>query len=752
MISLFQRSGLVFNIHALAPFFTAVATLVLGLIVVIREKGSRVSFLYFSSALAPSAWMFSAAIALFMPSEQSAYHWMKFANAAVSMIPATLYHFTVVVLDIEQRHQRLVRFGWLASLFFSSISLFTDVLFGGFYHYSWGFFLKYNWPSAFFMVYFFLMTVLTLRLYWTEYRNSDRDTIKHRRAKAFLIAFGIGYLGALDFLPALGVPYYPMSSVPMICMLILASRAIWRYRLEDITPAFAAREIIDTMNEALIVLDRSGVVRVVNRATCRLFDCREQDIVGRRPAESMAWCPEFAEKMELVRSGGTVSGVEVVCIPAGSVIHTLSLSSSILRNPGGEQVATVFVVSDVTDRKRSEVSLRASEERLSRAQRMAHVGNWEWDLKTGQIWWSDEVYRIYGVDPMQFVPITESVEKAIYSEDLPRFLESVRAAIATGKPFELDYRLVRPDGLVRTVHTIGETANDGSGQAVSIVGTVQDVTEQRLAEAERELLIARLRDANEKLQSLDKVKTNFITMVSHELRTPLTTIKAFVELILMKEGMEDYQRLKLMRTVNMEADRLARLITDLLDLARIESGAMKWQREEFWLEHAVHDVVTGMTPLFEKKKLRITMSFDPDLPSISGDRDRLVQVITNILSNAVKFTAEGGTIRIAIRQEKQPLPQIKVEISDTGIGIAPKDLEMIFEKFHRSDDKRIAEIEGTGLGLAISREIVEHHGGGLWATSTYGKGSVFTFTLPVAEIESENRAFQGVRISDSKDN
>ena len=399
-------------------------------------------------------------------------------------------------------------------------------------------------------------------------------------------------------------------------------------------------------------------------------------------------------------------------------------------------MATVFLLNDITDRKRSEESLRTSEERLSRAQRMAHVGNWERDLVTGQIWWSDEVYRIYGVDPATFTLVGAEVEKAMHEGDRALFLDAVNSAIENRKPFELDYRLIRPDGMMRTVHAIGEAAYDGSGRALSISGTVQDVSEQHLAEVERELLIARLRDANEKLQSLDKVKTNFITMVSHELRTPLTTIKAFVELILLKEGMPDTQKVKLMKTVNVEADRLARLITDLLDLARIESGAIKWQRDELFVESLVHEVVTSMTLLLERKKIRLTTDYNADLFPVLGDRDRLVQVVTNILSNAVKFTPQAGAIHVSVRQEQHPVPQIVVEIADTGVGIAATDLDLIFEKFHRSEDKQTSGIEGTGLGLAISREIVEHHGGRIWCVSTHGKGSVFTFTLPVAEKES----------------
>lgn len=224
-----------FNIHAVPPLVTACCVLLLGLLVVAREKGSRVSLLYLSYTLAAFTWLLSASLALFMTSEDSALAWMKLASGGVAMIPATLYHFTVVVLGLEKEKQKRIRLAWAASTLFFAVSLLTNILFNGFYHYSWGIYLKFSRPAFLFVCYFFVMTVVTLRHYWLEYRKADRDTTRHRRARELLVAFSIGYVGALDFLPALGVPYYPLSAVPMIGMLVLVSRAIWRYRLVDVT-------------------------------------------------------------------------------------------------------------------------------------------------------------------------------------------------------------------------------------------------------------------------------------------------------------------------------------------------------------------------------------------------------------------------------------------------------------------------------------------------------------------------------------
>jgi len=241
-----------------------------------------------------------------------------------------------------------------------------------------------------------------------------------------------------------------------------------------------------------------------------------------------------------------------------------------------------------------------------------------------------------------------------------------------------------------------------------------------------------LQETNRKLQAIDKMKTDFISVASHELRTPLTTVKSFVELIIMKPGMPEHRRAKLINTINAETDRLTRLLAELLDFARIESGLVKWRREEVCIEDIIQHTISIMGPLFESKGQCLTTEFHSPRSKLCGDRDRLIQVVTNILSNAAKYTPEGGSIHIEVRRETDPGEEIVVAISDTGMGISDEEIELVFEKFQRSGDHLTSTIEGTGLGLAIARQIVESHNGRIWATSTYGKGSTFTFTLPAA--------------------
>jgi len=270
----------------------------------------------------------------------------------------------------------------------------------------------------------------------------------------------------------------------------------------------------------------------------------------------------------------------------------------------------------------------------------------------------------------------------------------------------------------------------GPEELVSLAGSFNEMlTAIQNRDRDLEHSLGELRNACRKLEDLDRQKSDFISTVSHELRTPITSIKAFVELLMIKRDMKAERKEKLLVTISEESDRLARLISSLLDLARIEAGTMTWRDQDVDLAETVRTTINGILPLAQRKEITIEQEVESGLPLVRVDGDRMVQVIMNLLSNAVKFTPHGGKISITVGHAAPP-PGLAVSIADTGAGIAPRDLGRIFEKFHRTGDALTSGIEGTGLGLTISREIVKYYGGRIWATSEEGKGSIFTFTVP----------------------
>jgi len=245
-----------------------------------------------------------------------------------------------------------------------------------------------------------------------------------------------------------------------------------------------------------------------------------------------------------------------------------------------------------------------------------------------------------------------------------------------------------------------------------------------------------LEEAHEKLKEVDRLKSEFLNTVSHELRTPLTSIKAFAEILLANPAEDEGTQLEFLEIINKEADRLTRLINNLLDLSRIEAGKMQWDFQEVDLDEVLTSAAATLRVATEKKGLALEVSHQPGM-LVRGDRDKLVQVVTNLLGNAIKFTPEGGRIRLSAWKSGE---RHEITVEDTGLGIPEKSLGTIFQKFGRVDSSETREIKGTGLGLSIAHSIVLAHGGELTVQSREGEGSVFRVSLPSLPPSERRRA------------
>jgi two-component system, NarL family, sensor histidine kinase BarA len=264
-------------------------------------------------------------------------------------------------------------------------------------------------------------------------------------------------------------------------------------------------------------------------------------------------------------------------------------------------------------------------------------------------------------------------------------------------------------------------------------------------EANRELTEKnrRLAQAVERLQEADRVKSNFLATVSHELRTPLTSVIGYSEMLL--EGiageLNEEQR-EYVRTVMEKGDQLLVLITGILDISRMEAGQMKFDKEPFELDEVVSVALSTIAPNARRKKIALTCELAPDLPRVLGDRDKVRQVLLNLLNNAIKFTPDGGSV--AIRAEEGALLPgpadataaakrgVRISVTDSGIGVAPEYHQRVFDPFFQVDNTSTREYGGTGLGLSIVKRFIEAHGGAVWLDSKEGAGATFYFSLPLA--------------------
>ena len=260
---------------------------------------------------------------------------------------------------------------------------------------------------------------------------------------------------------------------------------------------------------------------------------------------------------------------------------------------------------------------------------------------------------------------------------------------------------------------------------------------------------AELRRANEELKRLDQVKSDLVSMVSHELRTPLATVKEFTSIIADQiAGPVTSDQQEYLGIIKANLDRLARIIDDLLDMAKLEAGRVLLSKGFLDIEQLLDHVAQSMRPLAESKQITLEVTAPKGVTGVFADADKVTQVLLNLVSNAIKYSPGPG--RVAIKVEDQP-NDVQFSVEDTGIGIAAEDLPKLFEKFQRFKPKiSTGGAKGTGLGLAISKRLIELHGGRIWATSTPGAGSTFAFNLPKYHVEEVFRDYLKAGIEQAK--
>jgi hypothetical protein len=284
------------------------------------------------------------------------------------------------------------------------------------------------------------------------------------------------------------------------------------------------------------------------------------------------------------------------------------------------------------------------------------------------------------------------------------------------------------------VATVAQEEPPGLDEVMTIIDEASQVIaySHELEQKQRELeaASASLKAANESLKELDRLKDDFISTVTHELRTPLTSIRAFSEILHDNPDIDPAERHRFLGLIIKESERLTRLINQVLDLAKLESGLAEWQTAEVDLRDVVNDAVGATSQIFRGRQVALAADMPAALPRVSADRDRVMQVMLNLLSNAVKFSP-SGTGRVQVRVEESG-NCLRIDVEDNGTGISPEHQAAIFEKFRQVGDTLTQKPAGTGLGLAICRQIVTRLGGRLWVRSSPGAGSVFSFTLPLA--------------------
>ncbi|HET8628850.1 MAG TPA: GAF domain-containing protein [Thermomicrobiales bacterium] len=352
-------------------------------------------------------------------------------------------------------------------------------------------------------------------------------------------------------------------------------------------------------------------------------------------------------------------------------------------------------------------------ERLQLAQAAARIGAYEWDPETDVVAWTPEMEAIYGLPPggAGFA----DWRRAVHSDDRPRVAAAIRAAVAAGGDLNVQFRIVRPDGVVRHLLSRGRMTRGDDGRP-RMVGVNMDVTDREEALAAAEAAV--------------RARDEFLAVAAHELRTPVTGLKGAAQLLrrrLERGDLDPAQSARLLGVLTGSADRLTALVDDLLDVSRIRTGRLPLAREPVDLAALARDAVAGAREQ-DAGAHRFALDLPAALAPVTGDPGRLAQVLDNLLENAAKYSPGGGTIAVAERDEGDG---VAVTVRDEGIGVPAGSAEAIFRPFGRAPNAVRQQLPGLGLGLYICRDIVERHGGRIVAASAgEDRGATFTLWLP----------------------
>jgi PAS domain S-box-containing protein len=484
--------------------------------------------------------------------------------------------------------------------------------------------------------------------------------------------------------------------------------------------------LLDLAQDAIVVRDMAGLVVFWSRGAEALYGWRAKEAVGQKASDLLRIEFSSAEldvNAILLRQGRW-EGEEVHHRRDGTPV-TVASRWALQRDRIGEPLRVLTLTNDITGRKQADAERLLLTERLSLATAVAKVGVWDWDLARDTVTWDTTMFEIYGLPPVVPMPY-RTWSSAVYAEDRPAAEAALQLAIATKGEGAGEYRIVRPDGALRTVAAVERVILDDRGQVRRLIGVNKDVTERR----EAELILERSR------QEQMRFKDEFLSHVSHELRSPLTAIKQFASILHAGlAGELNPEQLQYQEIVLKNIGQLQSMIDDLLEVTRLETGKLNVEQECVPLASAVRDALETLQGTAAAKGIGISADVPSELPSAWADHTRVRQVLIILLDNAVKFSGAGGEITVRARRSEEP-GFLVLEVEDRGCGIDPAMAERLFERLYQVSEPAQSSRKGLGLGLHICKELVMRQGGRIWARPGPVKGSIFALTLPVFSLAS----------------
>lgn len=489
----------------------------------------------------------------------------------------------------------------------------------------------------------------------------------------------------------------------------------------------------------LSITDANGNILSINDKFCEISGYDRNELLGQnhRIVKSGFHPPEFYQQMWHTISQGQVWHGTIQNRNKSGTPYWIETTILPLLDESGRPQEYISIRTEITLHQKTAAALQLSEERLRLSQLHANIGTWDWNIETGELYWSDRIAPLMTGQQGSMLPSREQFLQAIHPDDRERFEKAISKTLEQNTTLDIAHRVRWHNGDIHWIHQRGILLQDPLEQTQHLLCVAQDITQQRTLLEQHARDQAQLIRARDAAEAANQAKSDFLSSMSHELRTPLNAILGFAQLL---ESDPDYplpaELLDYTQHILKAGWHLLDIVNDVLDLARIEAGKINLTLENINPIQALDDSIRLLSPLASQRGIQLFRQIDTELTPapILADPTRFRQIILNLLSNAIKYNQPNGSVWLRLKPVNSEF--IRLEVEDTGMGFSQRELAHLFEPFNRLGAEG-SDIEGSGIGLTITKRVIELMGGAISVSSEYGKGSTFRVDLRIAQQEEK---------------